>query len=516
MNIDRRGATYKEKPLSLARALAALVVLAGAAVAASVPNIMTYQGRLKESGSLVTGTRSVEIYLCDLPTGGSCYSASGPQNVSVISGIFKSTFSVAGVINLGNPPWYVDVRVAGTPLTPREQLTTTPYAFVSSTTLSVNAADVKAGTLGSGVILAAGQLGSGVLGSGVHFSDKVGVGMTNPLFKFGVAVNNGSSDGIEVTNSGTNCAAVRLISADAGGRQWEVCSAGSSNTSGPGKLSFYDATLGGVAGYRMVIDAAGNVGVGLTNPAYKLDVQGDIRATGMINGTLGSGVLLPAAQVQAGTLGSGVLVSAGNIGSGVLGTGIHFVNSVGIGTTQPAGKLHVIGEGVFQRTGNPSFILGLDAAGNNRFAINSDPGPSLGFYGLDGGWFEFMHVDNAGSKAVGFSAGNVGIGLTNPAAKLVVAGRVGLTGPGSPTPGAGCGTGAGIVGTDSLGRVTIGTGPGATCVVNFSASWSPMTPVCFLNSSANPVRVTAATANTFTIGGTIANTDAIDFVCLGR
>ncbi|MBI5209458.1 MAG: hypothetical protein HY927_05725 [Elusimicrobia bacterium] len=382
----------------------ALAALAPSIWAASVPNLMTYQGRLKESGSLVTGTRSVEIYLCDLPTGGSCYSASGPQNVSVISGIFKSTFSVAGVINLGNPPWYVDVRVGGTPLTPREQLTTTPYAFVSSTTLSIAAAGVQ----------------PGVLGTGIHFSSSVGIGTTAPEDLLEIATEDPSVSHVTLSGFGTNImpsihsrrsrgtkaapTAVQLndrlggygaFGYDGSAFQWAgkfgvKADGNASPGSMPGYIDFNTTPSGSVnPAERMRIDSNGNVGIGTTQPAYKLDVAGNMRVTGQLDagvlgsgvtlaagqlgsgvigsgvyfpasqvqaGNFGSGVYLPASQVQAGTLGSGVVVSmsAGQLGSGLLGSGVYLpasqvqAGNFGSGVYLPASQVQAgtLGSGV--------------------------------------------------------------------------------------------------------------------------------------------------------------------------
>ena len=67
--------------MNSAKLLAILMGLAQA-VEAAAPNLLTYQGRPKESGSPVTGTRPVNIYLCDSETSGSC-TATGEQAVAV-------------------------------------------------------------------------------------------------------------------------------------------------------------------------------------------------------------------------------------------------------------------------------------------------------------------------------------------------------------------------------------------------------------------------------------------------
>ncbi len=103
---------------------------------AAGPNLLTYQGQLKESGTPVTGTRSVDIELCDALVAGLC-SSTGCQGVSVTSGLFKSTFSVPSSVDLSSGTWFLQVKVGAscgalTTLSPREQLTSAPYAIYSS------------------------------------------------------------------------------------------------------------------------------------------------------------------------------------------------------------------------------------------------------------------------------------------------------------------------------------------------------------------------------------------------
>ena len=99
--------------------------------------------------------------------------------------------------------------------------------------------------------------------------------------------------------------------------------------------------------------------------------------------------------------------------------------NVGIGTTAPGAKLHVIAAGGFgsepiRAQSGSTFFSGVDAGGIQRYAINNDAGPTLNFYGWDAGWFNYMSVVETGSKAVYFNAGNVGIGTAAPAYPLTV------------------------------------------------------------------------------------------------
>lgn len=119
----------------------------------AAPNLLTYQGRLQESGAPVSGVRRVDISICTDLVSGSCNST-GAQDVSVSNGLFRSTFTVPSAVNLAAGPWYLEISVgpAGgsvTALSPREELTSTAYALHAT---SVTAAGVGAGVLGSGVI----------------------------------------------------------------------------------------------------------------------------------------------------------------------------------------------------------------------------------------------------------------------------------------------------------------------------------------------------------------------------
>lgn len=127
---------------------------------AIAPNSGTYQGRLQESGLPVSGARQLELLLCNATSGGACFT-SGVQGVSVLNGVFKSTFTLPAGADLTTGNWHLEVRVGPfggglNTLTPREALASFPYAVhaSSATTLlgSILPAQVAAGTLDSSVI----------------------------------------------------------------------------------------------------------------------------------------------------------------------------------------------------------------------------------------------------------------------------------------------------------------------------------------------------------------------------
>ena len=65
---------------------------------------------------------------------------------------------------------------------------------------------------------------------------------------------------------------IRLDNTTAGGRGYTVFSSGTGSGIGVGNLNVYDETAGLT---RLSINSGGNVGIGLTNPAYKLEINTD-------------------------------------------------------------------------------------------------------------------------------------------------------------------------------------------------------------------------------------------------
>lgn len=163
----------------------------------------------------------------------------------------------------------------------------------------------------------------------------------------------------------------------------------------------------------MRVNMDGNVGIGNAAPAYKLDVSGEINATGLrINGTpisAGSG-----GSSQWTTSGSNIFYNTGNIG---------------VGTTAPAAKLDVTGP----TTGNGPTIR---AGGGGDVVLAS--GGSLFFDGnyayVSGNYIRPMGANTQGFFTSGVerlritNAGNIGIGTTSPAKTLDVAGDVNVSG----------------------------------------------------------------------------------------
>ena len=123
---------------------------------AAVPEKINYQGKLKESGALVTATKAILFKIYDASTAGNQLWQSGnpagtAANVSVTSGLF--TYVLGGAndetdlsgIDWENNTCYLEVKVEATILSPREQLISVPSA------LSVRGLDIDTnGNVGIG------------------------------------------------------------------------------------------------------------------------------------------------------------------------------------------------------------------------------------------------------------------------------------------------------------------------------------------------------------------------------
>ncbi|MDE2079070.1 MAG: tail fiber domain-containing protein [Patescibacteria group bacterium] len=158
-----------------------------------------------------------------------------------------------------------------------------------------------------------------------------------------------------------------------------------------GALGLYTGS-GGVLAERMHIDSSGNVGIGTTNPQAKLDVQGTASSTKF--------------SAAAGSASAPSFTSAVDTTSGIYqDTG--GVVRVAVGGSRVAS---FISAGLQLLAGNTSAAspsLSVDSAGNTGLFT-----PGAGVLGFTNGGTESMRIT---------STGNVGIGTTNPQAKLDVA-----------------------------------------------------------------------------------------------
>ncbi len=130
----------------------------------------TYQGRLDNNGTPVTGLYDFRFTLENAPSGGLYVGSPQVMNaVPVTNGLFTVTLDFGSVFD-GNPRWLLtqvttNGASSGSTLTPLQHLTPTPYAIYAENAASVNAASIGApqlntpGTPSMGQVLAYGMGG---------------------------------------------------------------------------------------------------------------------------------------------------------------------------------------------------------------------------------------------------------------------------------------------------------------------------------------------------------------------
>lgn len=206
-------------------------------------------------------------------------------------------------------------------------------------------------------------------------------------------------------------------------------------------LSFYTGNSG-TAGERARLDASGNLGLGMTSPAERLDVNGTSRLNGTVHlygsSTAGYGdgyrirsdgnhfatnadaIVFEKTDSNNATPDGGIVFA--NLGSGgtsVDAMAIRGTGNVGIGTSAPAQRLHVVGSQIrLDNSGNEATLsLNNTGAGGNTWLLRSTSNAS----GHGGGKlvFDIGGVD----KATLLPSGRFGLGTTNPNRPLVVVGQ---------------------------------------------------------------------------------------------
>ena len=188
---------------------------------------------------------------------------------------------------------------------------------------------------------------------------------------------------------------------------------------------------------RMRITAAGNVGIGATSPENRLQVNGAVYSTiGMYSDHSYSGNRNWAIVTNAfGAASWGGLAIKTSTAPGLTPSttrfGIDYLGNVGIGTSSPERKLHVFAGESGGAASNTQSALVLENSTNTYLQFltpaTSESGILFGDTDNDRGALTYSHSSDAMSFRVAastkmtiLSGGNVGIGVSDPAAKLEV------------------------------------------------------------------------------------------------
>jgi hypothetical protein len=230
-------------------------------------------------------------------------------------------------------------------------------------------------------------------GNATSTTNNVGVGTTTPGGKLSVVGSDSTPDDtvtLTVPQSSLFGPSIRLDATNTpGGRVWTLASTGPSNTGGAGALRFYDL---GANVVRMILDGAGNVGVGTTTPNYKFEIQG-----------------APSRNTLALT-GDGDVV-------GYAGIKLQALTTTGIASNRSSQfNLHMRKDSWYGGDGSgPSFIVeSVSKAGGYAAPFMITPTNDV--------------ILNGGRGASGLTYGNVGVGTTAPTTKLHVVGDATVVG----------------------------------------------------------------------------------------
>lgn len=309
------------------------------------PTSFTYQGQLKDGGSPASGAFDMSFSIFDAEVDGNLIAGplvfdgqgGNPPQMNVSSGLFTTTLNFGAGIFDGNPRW-LEITVAGTPLSPRQAITSAPYAQRANDAQSCNTANVANYAYAPWV----------PSGADLYYSDgNVGIGMSAPTAKLEIGGTPGI-DGIKFPDGSLQTSAIV-----GGGGPWQsngsdvwyggggVGVIGGSSPFPSGKGVFLEggnASRGNIFAFdydtflplSLVLNApGGNVGIGTVSPTGKLHVAASSGAT--IYGTTSGGLAISGLATSnfGGTGVYGEHQNGFNSGSlGALSTGVRGVAQI--------------------------------------------------------------------------------------------------------------------------------------------------------------------------------------------
>ena len=299
----------------------------------------------------------------------------------------------------------------------------------------------------------------------IQDTGNVGIGTASPSFRLQVETDNDATAGIYTRNSNTGTSASGALSVNslvggigirahsAANSAWPSSTLITSDSGFTGGLNLFQNGANPIKLWtdgteRMRITSAGNVGIGTSSPTEKLDVTGNIYASGSIQaygtGSIGTNLQLRSVgaspniqfnrpSYQNWFMGSPDVSPDLYIAEGAASTyRMYFASggNVGIGTSSPSARLTIAGNLDFDQNRTITF----NGVGTSLITNPADAGIVTINTGTTAGFVTSINLNGGGASpanAIRFntasaermridSSGNVGIGTANPAQKLAV------------------------------------------------------------------------------------------------
>ncbi len=353
--------------------LLALAALAGAETVFAQETAFTYQGQLISGSNPANGTYDLVFTLYGKATGGAAIA--GPVTNSatgVTNGLFTTTLDFGAGTFTGGSNWLaIAVRTNGpgalTTLAPRQPLTPTPLAVFAA-----NAGNVAAGNV-------SGTLTAGQLPAGVVLNNSMGVNLNGTF-----AGNGNGLTGLNASQLTTGTVPTARLAADLALLDVSQTYTGVPTFSGPNQALIVN---GGPVGANLF------TGLGL-----------------QFNPGTGEGALMASVNDAHSSLG---FYTKPAMGSALVEQG-HLSRYGALALDYAGANAGTLNDGT---TNSAGLIFGGGGSGEG---IASQRTPGVNQYGLDF-YTGFNHVMSL------LNNGNVGVGVTNPASALQVAGTVNAT-----------------------------------------------------------------------------------------